>query len=582
MARLSSADQKSSPPIVDIPNDYNAAHDLIERNLSAGRGAKLAYHDVHGSYTYADLAERVNRCASALTALGLEMEQRVLLCLHDTIDFPTAFLGSIKAGIVPVAVSAILTAKEYEYMLLDSRARALILSESVLPVFAPLLGKSRPLQHVIVSGRDAHGHVLLSELLAKGDSHFDAAPTCADDMCFWLYSSGSTGAPKGTVHVHSSLIQTAELYARPILGISENDVVFSAAKLSFAYGLGNALSFPMSVGATAVLLADRPTPPAVFGHLRKYRPTIFCAAPTAYAALLASPELPSREDVNLRICTAAAEALPEDIGKRWRAHFGVDILDGIGSTEMLHIFMSNRAGDVEYGTTGRAVPGYDIRLVDDEGRPVKQGDTGELQVRGPSAAIMYWNNRERSRKTFQGAWTLTGDKYVQRDNGRYVHAGRNDDMLKVGGLYVSPVEVESTLISHSAVLEAAVVGKEDDEHLVKPLAFVVLKGGQTASPQLAEELKQHVKSRLAAYKYPRWVEFIGELPKTATGKIQRYKLRAMAKDIKSATGLPSGPADPAGAALASLPTDAMERQAGAVRKSTSFWKGFLTLSRGRD
>jgi benzoate-CoA ligase len=566
---------------VDIPHDYNAAHDLIERNLSAGRGGKVAYHDVHGSYTYGDLAERVNRCASALTALGLEMEQRVLLCLHDTIDFPTTFLGAIKAGIVPVAVSAILTAKDYEHMLLDSRARALILSESLLPVFAPLLGKARRLQHVIVSGRDAQGHILLTELLAKGSAHFDAAPTCADDMCFWLYSSGSTGAPKGTVHVHSSLIQTAELYARPVLGISENDVVFSAAKLSFAYGLGNALSFPMSVGATAVLLGDRPTPPGVFGHLRKYRPTIFCAAPTAYAALLASPELPSREDVNLRICTAAAEALPADIGKRWRAHFGVDILDGIGSTEMLHIFISNRPGDVEYGTTGRAVPGYEIRLVDDEGRLVKQGDTGELQVRGPSAAIMYWNNRERSRKTFQGAWTLTGDKYVQRDDGRYVHAGRNDDMLKVGGLYVSPVEVESALISHSAVLEAAVVGKEDDERLIKPLAFVVLKAAQTASPQLAEELKQHVRSRLAMYKYPRWVEFIGELPKTATGKIQRYKLRAMAKDIKAVPS-PGGSADPAAVELASQPAAGMGRDAGSVQKTTSFWKGFLPFSRGRD
>ncbi len=528
MPNLSSADHSVSPPLVDIPHDYNAAYDLIERNLAAGRGEKIAYHDLAGSYTYRDLAERVNRCASALTALGLEMEQRVLLCLHDTIDFPIAFLGAIKAGIVPVAVSAILTANEYEHMLLDSRARALIVSESLLPVFAPLLNKSRLLRHVIVSGEDTQDHLRFSEFLAKGDSQFDAAPTCADDTCFWLYSSGSTGAPKGTVHTHASLMQTAELYARPVLGICESDVVFSAAKLSFAYGLGNALSFPMAVGATTVLLADRPTPAAVFNCLRRYRPTIFCAAPTLYAALLASAESPKREEINLRICTAAAEALPEDIGKRWHQHFGVDVLDGIGSTEMLHIFISNRPGDVVYGTTGRAVPGYDVRIVDDVGRPVPRGETGELQVCGPSAAIMYWNSRERSRRTFQGPWTCTGDKYLQREDGRYIHAGRNDDMLKVSGLYVSPVEVESTLIAHQSVLEAAVVGKEDDEHLVKPFAFVVLKHDQTPSHQLAEELKLHVKSRLAMYKYPRWIEFVSDLPKTATGKIQRFKLREMA------------------------------------------------------
>jgi benzoate-CoA ligase len=541
---FSSADHSASPPVIDIPREYNAAHDLIERNLRAGRAGKLAYIDNHGSYTFGELAERANRCANALVGLGIQSEQRVLLCLHDTIDFPSAFLGAIKAGIVPVAVSAMLTAKEYEHMLLDSRARVLFVSESLVPIFAPLLSKSRFLRHVIVSGGNAQGHVLFSEFLSKAPTHFDPAPTCADDMCFWLYSSGSTGAPKGTVHVHASLIQTAELYARPVIGIREDDVVFSAAKLSFAYGLGNGLTFPMSVGATAVLLADRPTPPAVFGYLRKYRPTIFCAAPTAYAAMLANPELLRREESNLRICTAAAEALPEEIGKRWAAHFGVDILDGIGSTEMLHIFISNRPGDVVYGTTGKAVPGYEVRIVDDSGYPVKQGETGELQVRGPSSAIMYWNNRERSHKTFHGPWTCTGDKYLQREDGRYVHAGRNDDMLKVSGLYVSPVEVEATLIAHPAVLETAVVGNEDAEHLIKPLAFVVLKPGQTASPQLAEELKQHVKSRLAMYKYPRWIEFVDELPKTATGKIQRFKLRAMLRSSKPSVEPPHGKTQP--------------------------------------
>jgi benzoate-CoA ligase len=304
-------------------------------------------------------------------------------------------------------------------------------------------------------------------------------------------------------------------------------VVFSAAKLFFAYGLGNALTFPLAVGATTVLLAERPTPAAVSAYLRKYQPTIFYGVPTLYAGLLASPDLPQRGEVKLRRCTSAGEALPEDIGKRWRERFGVDILDGIGSTEMLHIFLSNRPDDVRYGTTGKPVPGYDVRIVDDEGRPLPAGETGELQIAGPTGALLYWNNRARSRGTFQGAWTRSGDKYTRRADGYYVYAGRTDDMLKVSGQYVSPIEVESALITHEAVLEAAVIAKEDEEKLTKPLAFVVLKPGRSASPGLAEELKQHVKSRLAPYKYPRWIEFIDELPKTATGKIQRFKLRAL-------------------------------------------------------
>jgi benzoate-CoA ligase len=527
MSALSSADHSVTPPVIDIPREYNAAHDLIERNLQAGRSGKVAFHDVNGSYTYGELAQRVNRFANVLLNLGVQIEQRVLLCLHDTIDFPTAFLGSIKAGVVPVAANTMLTAADFEYMLTDSRAQVLIVSEPLLPAFLPLLNKLPYLRHVIVSGKSANGQLLLGELLAQADTRFDAAPTCADDMCFWLYSSGSTGAPKGTVHAHASLIITAELYARPILGIQENDIVFSAAKLFFAYGLGNALTFPLAVGATAVLMAERPTPASVSAYLRKYQPTIFYGVPTLYASLLANPELPGHDEVKLRRCTSAGEALPEDIGKRWFERFGVDILDGIGSTEMLHIFLSNRPGDVRYGTTGKPVPGYDVRIVDDEGQPAKVGDTGELQIAGPTGAILYWNNRTRSRATFNGPWTRSGDKYTLREDGYYVYAGRTDDMLKVSGMYVSPIEVESALITHEAVLEAAVIAKEDSERLIKPLAFVVLKPGHSASESLADELKQHVKARLAPYKYPRWIEFIDELPKTATGKIQRFKLRAL-------------------------------------------------------
>ena len=457
------------------------------------------------------------------------MEGRILLCLHDTIDFPTAFLGAIKAGVVPVAVNTLLTQGDYEYMLGDSRARAAVVSAALLPLFQPLLDKLPFLERVLVSGGDPEDENSLVRLMAKSPRTFAVAPTTCDDACFWLYSSGSTGAPKGTVHLHSSLIQTAELYAIPIAGIAESDVVFSAAKLFFAYGLGNGLTFPMAVGATAVLMAERPTPAAVFARLRQHRPTVFYGVPTLYASMLASPDLPGREELRLRRCTSAGEPLPEEIGKRWSRHFGVDILDGIGSTEMLHIFLSNRPGKVHYGTTGKPVPGYKVRLVDDDGNEAPPGEAGELQVAGPTSAASYWNNREKSRATFLGPWTRSGDKYAQNADGCYVYAGRSDDMLKVSGIYVSPIEVESALISHEAVLEAAVVGKEDDDRLIKPIAFVVLKPGQRPTPELAEALKRHVKSLLAPYKYPRWFEFVDELPKTATGKIQRFKLRAAVK-----------------------------------------------------
>jgi benzoate-CoA ligase len=528
MPALSTADHDCDPPLLTFPAEYNAAHDLIERNSQAGRADKLAFIDDDGACTYGELAERVNRFATALSGLGMRQEERVLLCLHDTIDFPTAFLGSIKAGIVPIAVNTLLTANDYGYMLANSRARALVVSAPLLPAIAPLLPKLRCLEHVIVSRGDAGAHHAFDALLAKGNTACDAAATCPDDVCFWLYSSGSTGAPKGTMHVHASLMQTAELYARPVLGIREDDIVFSAAKLFFAYGLGNALSFPMAAGATAILMAERPTPAAVARRLVTHRPTIFYGVPTLYAAMLASPDLPAKPDIDLRVCVSAGEALPENIGKRWTAHYGIDILDGIGSTEMLHIFLSNRPGHVRYGTSGVPVPGYEMRLLDDRMQPVAMGEVGDLYISGPTAANGYWNNREKSRATFQGMWTKSGDKYRVDKDGVYVYAGRSDDMLKVSGIYVSPVEVEAALITHPAVLEAAVVGREDEDQLTKPAAYVVLKPGQVSSATLSEELRVHVKTQLAPFKYPRWIEFIDELPKTATGKIQRFKLRERA------------------------------------------------------
>lgn len=518
---LSHADHSTSPPRVEIPRDYNAAHDLLQRN--AARSRKVAFIDAAsgGQLTYGQLSDQAHRFANALRQRGVAPETRVVLAMLDTLEWPVVFLGCILAGVVPVAANTLLTTKDFDYMLRDSRAQALFVSKPLLPTFEPLVGKIATLQQVFIAGDD--GERSVASLIASGTPDQQVAGTCSDDACFWLYSSGSTGAPKGTVHLHSHLVQTAELYGRAVLGIREEDVVYSAAKLFFAYGLGNSLTFPMSVGATAVLLPARPTPADVFAVLKKHQPTIFYGVPTLYAALLADASRPGKAELNLRVCTSAGEALPADIGKRWTDEFGTEILDGIGSTEMLHIFLSNRPGKVRYGTTGQPVPGYELRIVGDDGRECGPGEIGELQIAGPSAALMYWNNRSRTKSTFAGEWTRSGDKYTRDADGYYTYGGRSDDMLKVGGIYVSPFEVEACLMTHPAILEAAVIGVADSDGLVKPKAYVVLKTGQEAS---AADLQAHVKTRLAPYKYPRWIAFVPELPKTATGKIQRFRLRA--------------------------------------------------------
>jgi benzoate-CoA ligase family protein len=512
-----------------VPRDYNFAADILKRNLDAGRADKAAYIDHRGSYSYGELAARVARFGHALRSLGMRREERVLICLLDTIDWPTAFLGAIKAGVVAVPVNTLLTEDDYRLMLDDSRARLLVVSEELYPKFAKAIAASQYLANVIVAGENSHGHARFDDLLKAAKNETVTAPTTRDDMCFWLYTSGSTGKPKGAVHTHADLKLTDDLYGGPFLGMTTSDVCYSVAKLFFAYGLGNALTFPMSVGATTILSPHRPTPDLVADILKTHQVTIFYAVPTFYAGFLASPAAPERAALKIRRCVSAGEALPPDVGRRWSDRYGIDILDGLGSTEMLHIFLSNRAGDVKYGTSGKPVPGYDIRLVDDDGEIVKsRGDMGELQVRGPTSAIMYWNNREQSRSTFLGEWTRSGDKYVEDDNGYFVYCGRRDDMLKVSGMYVSPFEVEGVLQSHADVLEAAVVGWPDDDTLIKPKAFVVLKSSDQASDGLARTLQDHCRQKLAAYKYPRWIEFRRELPKTATGKIQRFKLRAEA------------------------------------------------------
>ncbi|MFZ5509401.1 MAG: benzoate-CoA ligase family protein [Pseudomonadota bacterium] len=528
MSEVPGTVRQPGPLAPEFPRQYNAADDLIGRNLAAGRGDKVAVIDDRGATTYRQLAERVARFANAIESLGIEMEDRVLLALHDTVDFPTAFLGAIKAGAVPVPVNTLLTGDDFAYMLDDSRARLLVVSQALLPVFAPILAGRPHLRRVIVSGDEGQGHPLLSELLAQASAEHRSAPTTRDDVAFWLYTSGSTGAPKGALHLQTDLACTAELYGRQVLGIAESDTVFSAAKLFFAYGLGNGLTFPFYVGATAVLMAERPTPEAVVRVLRRHRPTIFYGVPTLYASLLAYDGLPAAGEIPLRRCTSAGEALPADIWRRWRDRMGVEILDGLGSTEMLHIFISNRPGEARPGTSGKPVPGYRVRLVGEDGQPVPRGEIGELQIAGPTSAVAYWNQRDKSRATFQGEWTRSGDKYIEDEDGYFTYCGRGDDMLKVSGIYVSPFDVESALCSHEAVLEAAVVGEEDENRLVKPKAYVVLKPGRTADEALARALQLHVKERLAPYKYPRWIEFRAELPKTATGKIQRYRLRAPA------------------------------------------------------
>jgi benzoate-CoA ligase family protein len=461
-----------------------------------------------------------------LRALGIEPEQRVALCMLDTVEFPAAFLGAIALGAVPVLLNTLLTTDDYRYLLRDCRARALIVSDALLGKLEPTLADVPSLRALAVAasplGGDRGAHASWAQLVDQAKPLADHADTTPDDIAFWLYSSGSTGKPKGAMHIHASAIHTAALYARPILGIQPDDLVFSAAKLFFAYGLGNSLTFPFSVGATAVLLAERPTPAAVVRTFAAHRPTIFCGVPTLFAQLLAEPALARQADDGLRISTSAGEALPRHVGERWAERVGSNILDGIGSTEMLHIFLSNTVGDICYGTTGRPVPGYDLELRGDDGQRVGDGEEGSLWVRGPTACVGYWNDRERTLATFHGPWTRTGDRYVRDRDGRWTYSGRADDMLKVGGIWVSPFEVESALSSHAAVLEAAVVGHVDGDGLTKPKAFVVLARGATAT---ADELKAHVKAKLAPFKYPRWIEFVDELPKTATGKIQRFRLR---------------------------------------------------------
>jgi len=509
----------------DMSGSYNAVTWLLDRNVDEGRGAKLAFTDTVSELTYGELQKQSCRVANMLRRLGVRREERVAMIMLDTVDFPAVFLGAMRAGVVPVPLNTLLTSDQYAYVLADCRARVLFVSEALLPVVKDMVGRMQDLDHVIVSGNDAHGHKKLSGELAGESDGFATVATHADEPAFWLYSSGSTGMPKGVRHLHSNLAATADTYASQVLGIREDDVGLSAAKLFFAYGLGNALTFPMSVGATTVLNSERPTPAAMFKLMNQYNPSIFFGVPTLFSSMLHDDALKHEGGGSrLRICTSAGEALPESVGNAWKARFGVDILDGVGSTELLHIFLSNSPGDIKYGTAGRPVPGYQVRLVNEAGNDVADGEVGEMLVHAPSAGEGYWNQRSKTRSTFEGYWTRTGDKYIRDADGRYTFCGRSDDMFKVSGIWVSPFEVESALITHPAVLEAAVVPEADPEGLLKPKAYVVLRSG-AETDGLHEALKEYVKQKIGVWKYPRWIDVVESLPKTATGKIQRFKLR---------------------------------------------------------
>ena len=526
-----------------IPVTFNVATHFVDRNVAEGRGERIAIECGDERVTYAEVLQNVNRLGSALRdELGVQPEERVLMLLLDGPAFVYSFFGAIKIGAIPVPLNTLWKPPDYQYVLRDSRAAVLIVSEALLPQIEQILAADhRTLKHVVVvCEKGSEGFLqnskqasrpLFSDLLAAGSPELDAEPTSRDAPAFWMYSSGSTGAPKGCVHLHHDMVICAELFGKGILGIQPADRTFSVAKLFFAYGLGNALIFPFSVGATTILWPGPPTPQNVYAVIEKHRPTLFYSVPTGYGMMLATDRPTPDRDFNLssiRFPISAGEALPEALYSRFKQRFALEIIDAIGSTEVLHMFISNPPDAIRPGSSGLVIPGYEARLLDDAGKPVPEGEIGSLWISGDSVCAGYWNQHEKTKETIEGRWIRTGDKYMQDADGYYWYAGRSDDMLKVGGQWVSPVEVESALIAHTAVLECGVVGHEDRDALVKPMAFVVLREGTVGTPELAKELQQFVRERLAEYKRPRWVEFLVELPKTATGKVQRFKLREMA------------------------------------------------------
>jgi len=512
---------------IALPDPFNAAQYFIDRHLQESRSDKIAIECGDRRISYRDLRAAVNQVGNALRKLGVRVEERVLLLLHDSPEFAMSFFGTIKVGAVAVPVNTLLKSADYEYMLNTARARVAIVSEPLYPLIEAIpRERLRYLEHVIVIGETAENTLPFDKWIAESSPDLDAEPTSKDDAAFWLFSSGSTGFPKACIHLQHDMVVAAERYAKGILGLTEQDRCFSVAKLFFAYGLGNGLYFPLAVGATSILLPGKPYPQDVFETIEKYHPTLFFSVPSNYASLLSYVRKGDEFDLSsVRYGVSAGESLPAAIFQRFKQRFGVEILDAIGSTEVLHMFIANRPGSVRPGSSGQVIPGYEAKIVNENDEAAAPGEIGNLLVKADSTCSQYWNQHERSKDTIVGQWIRTGDKYWKDEDGYFWYAGRSDDMLKCSGVCVSPVEIESVLIQHPAVQEVAVVGREDRDQLIKPAACVVLKDGQTGNPELARELQEFVVSRLPIYKRPRWVEFFGDLPKTATGKLQRFKLR---------------------------------------------------------
>ncbi len=520
---------------IELPTRFNAAVHFVDRNVEEGRAKKVAFECVDETVTYAELLERVNRMGNALKKLGVRAEERVALLLQDTPEFAYGFFGAIRIGAVAVPINTMLKPSEYEYILNDCRARILIVSEPLLPQIQAIPRENLPyLEKIIVSGKATEAAASLRQVLDESSPELKACATCKDDAAFWLYSSGSTGFPKGCIHLHHDMVVCAERYAKAVLGITERDRFFSVAKLFFAYGLGNGLYFALSVGATSILWPGSPSPPNIFSVVERHKPTLFFSVPSNYSSLLSyrREDGPDFDLSTVRHAVSAGEALPAPIFERFKERFGVEILDAIGSTEALHMFIANRPGAVRPGSSGQILPGYEARIVDDDGQPVPQGEIGNLLISGDAVCAGYWNQHEKTKDTIQGHWLRTGDKYYCDRDGYFWYVGRSDDMMKVKGMWVSPVEVESVLLEHPLVQEAAVIGCPDGNQLIKPSAYIVLKSGENGSPELSNGLREHIAARLAPHKCPQWLEFVAELPKTATGKIQRYKLRQSASTAK--------------------------------------------------
>jgi benzoate-CoA ligase family protein len=520
---------------LEIPDEFNLGDFLLDRHLREGRGDKAAIYYKDQVITYRELLEAANRTGNALLELGVEEENRVMICLPDCPEFLYSFFGAMRIGAVPVPISTMALPDDYKYYLNDSRAKVLITDENLAPNFMKVFDELRSLRHFVVSGKPEPGQLCFEEIVNNASPSLEVAPTSKDDMAFWLYSSGTTGAPKGVVHLHHDVLFFMPPYCEHVLSITEDDIVYSASKMYFSYGR-NSMEATFVSGASVVLEPELPKPPKVAEVITRYKPTIYFSIPTSYRGVLdlLEEEEGKYDFSSLRVCISAGEALPKVIFDRWKNKFGIEILDGIGSTDVGGIYISNMKGKIKPGSCGVLIPGFEARLVDDEGKDVADGEVGTVWIKNDGSTPFYWRKHQKSKESIIGEWFNTNDQFIRDSEGFYWFTGRADDMLKAGGIWVSPIEVENILLQHPAVLECALVGHVDESNLEKPLAFVVLRPGNEGSPELERELQEFVRSKTAHYKYPRWVRFVNDLPRTASGKIQRFKLRALLQNSETA------------------------------------------------